>query len=102
MYYLCLGITYSFISFYSQQQLDNALYGYTSQSWSQGTCTHALSGLKVGEISHGIIAFTETVQSLHNTPRYSKNLDRRQSCYGFRILKPWNVTRKLWENDHDQ
>ena len=39
--------------FSSQQDLDNVLYGYTAQKWNQGTCTHALSGLKVGEITHG-------------------------------------------------
>ena len=29
------------------------MYGYTAQTWNQGTCTHALSGLKVGELNHG-------------------------------------------------
>ena len=53
LFWCCPSLIYIIIVISSQQELDNALYGYTAQTWSQGTCTHALSGLKVGEITHG-------------------------------------------------
>ncbi|XP_052718436.1 PR domain zinc finger protein 14-like isoform X1 [Crassostrea angulata] len=39
--------------FFTQEQLDYVLFGF-SHSGCRGTPVHALSGLKIGEISHGI------------------------------------------------
>jgi hypothetical protein len=39
--------------YFTQKDLDFALYGYSSVSGSAGKTAHALSGLKIGEISHG-------------------------------------------------
>ncbi|XP_060588038.1 PR domain zinc finger protein 14-like [Ruditapes philippinarum] len=40
--------------YFNQDDLDNVLYGYTRQCGNPRMGVHALSGLKVGEISHGI------------------------------------------------
>ena len=39
--------------FFSQEDLDFVLFGYSTN----GSTAHALSGLKIGEISHGINMF---------------------------------------------
>jgi hypothetical protein len=39
--------------YFNQDDLDNVLYGYTRQCGNPRMGVHALSGLKVGEISHG-------------------------------------------------
>ena len=40
--------------YFTQDDLDNVLYGYSRQSAGTNMCMHALSGLKIGEITHGI------------------------------------------------
>jgi len=39
--------------YFHQDDLDKVLYGYARQPGHQHTSMHALSGLKVGDISHG-------------------------------------------------
>ncbi|XP_052264537.1 PR domain zinc finger protein 14-like [Dreissena polymorpha] len=40
--------------YFRQCDLDNVLYGYAKQPGNVRVCTHAISGLNVGEITHGI------------------------------------------------
>lgn len=40
--------------YFTQEQLDYVLFGF-SHSGCRGTPVHALSGLKIGEISHGMV-----------------------------------------------
>ena len=39
--------------YFTQQELDFVLFGYSSTNQYSGSPAHALSGLKIGEISHG-------------------------------------------------
>lgn len=39
--------------YFHQNDLDRVLYGYARQPGNPRLCMHALSGLKVGEITHG-------------------------------------------------
>ncbi|KAK3587275.1 hypothetical protein CHS0354_034420 [Potamilus streckersoni] len=40
--------------YFTQENIDFVLYGYTTGTGNQNGIKHALSGLKIGEISHGI------------------------------------------------
>lgn len=48
--------------YFTQEQLDYVLFGF-SHSGCRGTPVHALSGLKIGEISHGMFIIISTTKN---------------------------------------
>lgn len=54
---------------FSQDELDMVLYGYAKNSGSTGQLQipgHALSGLKIGDLSHGkFFLFQEDIENSH-------------------------------------